>query len=56
MAFKPEFLVDGMRYGNGERYDTHEEALASARARFSRWTVPTDYRAVECTDPVASPE
>lgn len=52
MSFKPEFLVDGNWYGNAQRFATEQEARESANERFSRWTVPTDYRVTESTDPV----
>lgn len=50
-SWKPEFFVDGGWYGNAVRFETEAEALANARDKFSRWTVPTDYRAVESDDP-----
>lgn len=52
MSFKPEFLINGIWYDNAVRFATYEEALDNARAKFAVWTMPTDYRAVESTDPV----
>lgn len=52
MSFKPEFLVSGSWYDNAQRFATEAEARQSANERFSRWTVPTDYRATESPDPV----
>jgi hypothetical protein len=52
MSFKPEFLVQGDWCSNAQRFATYEEAYQSARARFQVWTMPTDCRASESTDPV----
>jgi len=52
MSFKPEFLVSGSWCGNAQRFATRKEAEESARARFAVWTVPTDHRASESSDPV----
>lgn len=52
MSWKPEFLIDGKWYDNAVRFATEEEAKANAADKFSRWTMPTDYRATESTDPV----
>jgi hypothetical protein len=38
--------------GNGVRFATREEAEASARDLYSRWTLCVDYRADESDDPV----
>lgn len=45
-SFKPEFLIDGVWYPNGVAFATEAEAKANAAHKFSRWTMPTDYRAV----------
>lgn len=52
MSWKPEFCVQGAWYDNAQRFDTREEAEASARARFAVWTMPCDWRAVESDDEV----
>ena len=52
MSFRPEFLVQGEWGSNAQRFATREEAQASADARFMRWTVPTDRRVTESSDPV----
>ena len=52
MSWKPEFKVDGVWYDNAQRFATEKEARESALARYMVWTVPTDYRATESTDPV----
>jgi hypothetical protein len=52
MSFKPEFLCQGEWCDNAQRFATKEEAEASARSRFMRWTVPSDCRATESDDPV----
>jgi len=53
-SFKPEVIADssGKWCGNGLRFATHAEALASARDLMRRWTLVTDYRASESNDPV----
>lgn len=38
--------------GNALRFATHEEAAASALDLYSRWTVPSEWRVDESTDPV----
>jgi hypothetical protein len=52
MSFKPEFLIEGKWCDNAVRFATKEEAEANAADKFSRWTVPADYRATESPDPV----
>ena len=52
MSFKPVFLVSGKWCDNAQRFATKEEALASAKALFARWTVPEDCDAHESSDPV----
>lgn len=49
-SYKPEFQISGVWYGNAVRFATYEEALANARDKFQRWTMPTDYRASACED------
>ena len=51
-SYKPEVLVDGKWSTNSLRFATAEEAVASARELMSRWYVPEDGRAGECTDPI----
>jgi len=45
-------LVDGKWSSNSLRFATREEAHASVRELMSRWYVPEDGRATECSDPV----
>lgn len=52
MSYKPEFKVQGEWYDNAQRFETREEAESTARARFMFWTVPSDWRVSESTDPV----
>ena len=52
MSYKPEVEVDGKFSTNALRFATHEEALASAKSLFSRWTLTTGYRASPSDDPV----
>lgn len=54
MSFKPEVCAsrDGSFSANGVAFATYEEALASAHSLFCRWTLCTDYRAVESDQPV----
>jgi hypothetical protein len=52
MSWKPEFLCQGSWCANGQAFATEAEAKSSAASRFQRWTVPTDYRAVESEEPV----
>ena len=54
MSFKPEISTDGGKsYGqNNLAFATEAEALASAKDMFNRWTLATDYRAVESDEPV----
>lgn len=49
-SWKPEFEIGGAWYGNGIRFATYEEAFENAKDKFSRWTVPTGYRAVEAEE------
>lgn len=52
MSWKPEFLVQGEWSRNGQAFATKDEAMGAASDRFMRWTTPTDYRAVESSEPV----
>jgi len=53
MSFKPVFIMpDGERASNAQRFETRAEAIASARARFMRWTMPADYDAEQSGDPI----
>lgn len=54
MSFKPAFILPGESKPctNAQAFATHEEANASARSRFQRWTMPTDYTVVESDEPV----
>jgi hypothetical protein len=49
-SYKPEFLVEGVWCGNGQRFATHEEANSSGRTRWIGWTLPTDFRVVPSDD------
>ncbi len=49
-SYRPMMLV-GEWCGNALRFATREEAEASARDLFSRWTLPTDWR-VDASDDV----
>jgi hypothetical protein len=51
-SWRPEMLVDGKWYPNGQRFATESEARRSAHARFMAWTQPTDFRAFPSDDPV----
>ena len=51
MSWKPEFMISGKWYDNAQRFETEQEAKDSAAARFAVWTMPTDHRATESTDP-----
>ena len=46
--YKFEVIADdsGKWAGNGQRFDTHEEAEAAARDLMSRWMLVTDWRVV----------
>lgn len=51
-SFKPMFKVSGEWYGNAQAFATEGEAECSARARFSVWTTPSDYRVDASEEPV----
>ena len=46
-AFKGEVFVDGEWASNSVRWPTLESAEKAAADLYSRWTLTTDYRAVE---------
>jgi hypothetical protein len=53
MNYRPMFeFTSGERLGNAEAYATKAAALASAKARFMVWTMPTGYDTDETDDPV----
>jgi hypothetical protein len=52
MSWRPEMFVDNGWYPNACRFATEEEAVDYAFNLFKRWSQPTDWRAVECNDPV----
>ena len=52
-SFRPMFTFTNEKaVGNGQRFATQDEALASASARFQVWTMPTGFFAEESADPV----
>lgn len=54
MSFKPQVRTgsDPKFYGNALAFATEAEALANAEALYYRWTLCTDYRAIESDEPV----
>lgn len=52
MSFKPEVFVENQWSQNGLVFATREEAEASARDLYQRWTLCKDHRAVESDLPV----
>lgn len=54
MSWKPAFKFRGQKElgTNGQVFATKDEALASAAARFTVWTMPEDFTAVESDEPV----
>jgi hypothetical protein len=52
MSYKPMVLVQGSWAGNAVRFESKEEAEASAKDLFGRWLLVEDYRADESEDPV----
>ena len=54
MSWKPVFQMphDPVWYDNAQRFATRDEAYASAQARFSVWTAPAGFDAIESEDPV----
>lgn len=49
-SWKAEMLVDGEWCANALRFETEDACTLYARDLWTRWTQPTDYRAVECDD------
>lgn len=52
MSFRPMVSTGGEFAGNALRFATREEAEASARDLYSRWTLCVGHRADESDDPV----
>ena len=54
VSWKPEVIADssGKWYSNALRFETEEEARASAYELSMRWLAVRDWRASECEDPV----
>jgi hypothetical protein len=54
MSYAPQVVADssGNWAGNSLRFATREEALESVLGLSQRWTLVTDTRVVESTDPV----
>lgn len=54
MSYKPAFFFHGQTEPslNGQAFATYDEAYASAQARFSVWTMPSDFGVVESDEPV----
>ena len=52
MSFRPMVSTGGAFAGNALRFATREEAEASARDLYGRWTLVLDHRADESDDPV----
>lgn len=52
MSYRPMVQVSGKWAGNGVRFATEEEALASARDLMYRWTLVENYGAEYSEDPV----
>jgi len=53
MSYKPYFQFrDGEWATNAQAFETEGEALKSAAARFSVWTMPIAYEARESDEPV----
>ncbi len=52
MNYKPEVFVEGQWAQNALVFATRKEAEDNARALFMRWTMCSDSRAVETTEPV----
>lgn len=50
--WKMEVKTGGKWSTNSCTYSTEQEALNAGKELLSRWTVPSDYRAVETNDPV----
>lgn len=54
MSWAPEVIADrtGKWVGNGLRFETKAEAEANVANLKARWTLVTDTRVVESTDPI----
>jgi hypothetical protein len=52
ITYKPEVRVNGSFHSNSLVFATREEAEQSSRELMGRWTLVTDYRAVESDQPV----
>ena len=51
MSWKPEVYVDGAWNANALRFETEEEARTYAADLYRRWTLTSDFRAVESDEP-----
>ena len=52
MSYKPEVRVNGTFHSNALVFATRDEAEQSARELMGRWTLVTDWRAVESDEVV----
>ncbi len=53
MNYRPIFYIGTSEIGrNSQVFATHDEAFASAKARFNVWTQPTDFGVEQTDDPV----
>jgi len=52
MSYRPMVQVSGAWAGNGVRFATEDEAMASARDLMSRWTLVENYGSEYSDDPV----
>lgn len=52
MSYRPMVFVQGGWHGNGVRFTTEEEAMASARSLMRSWTLVENYGAEHSEDPV----
>jgi len=53
-SWRPDVFVDGDWSANSLRFATQEEAAGYARDLYARWTLVTDWRTTETTDPVTT--
>ena len=52
MSYRPIFIFEsGERCGNAQVFATRDEALDSASARFSVWTMPVGFDVEETSNP-----
>lgn len=51
-SWKPQVKVNGTWSSNALVFDTQDEAERNALALFTRWSLPTDHRAIVSNDPV----